>query len=342
MGWGPAVAGHLGLALVVMFAATWAHNGIHYGLYALWPDEHSLQYTTLSAWTLLTEFRFLGDLLPYALLLLVGFGRYNYLRSEARRARAKQLQAELTAARLASLRMQINPHFLYNTLHTISTMAGRNPDGIRQASARLSDLMRYALSTSDQQEVPLTDELDVLQSYLDIQKLRLEERLEVTLDVNPETRPALVPTLLLQPLAENAVKHGFEGRDCTGHLVVRARRDEDRLVLVVADDGRGLSGSSHLASGNGAAHDGEHQAASRSNGTGADPGAGPSRDMGHDQHDQGTGLQNITRRLNGLYGDAAELDLESPAGGGLRVVIQLPFHVRTADADLRADGVVAS
>jgi LytS/YehU family sensor histidine kinase len=176
--------------------------------------------------------------------------------------------------------------------------------------------MRYVLSTSDQQEVTLDEELDVLESYLDIQTLRLDDRLEVTVDVAPETRTALVPTLLLQPLAENAVKHGFEGTDEAGHLVVRAARTEDALVLEVADDGPGLpaDGASAVAAG---------QA--------SDP----------TTPDGGVGLSNIAERLDGLYGDAATLDFEHAQSGGLRVVIRLPFHTATSDRSLRTSGVVA-
>jgi sensor histidine kinase YesM len=208
--------------------------------------------------------------------------------------------------------MQLNPHFLFNTLHTISTMAGRDPDGIQKATARLSDMLRYALSTSDQQEVPLDEELDVLGSYLEIQKLRLGDRLSVTIDVEPAARRALVPTLLLQPLAENAVKHGFEGRDEPGHLVVEAERDGDHLVLRVADDGCGVSDELLDDLGtNGAAGD------------------------------EGLGLDNLAERLDGLYGDAADLAFEASEEGGLCVRIRLPCRTQAADEQIRAAGVVA-
>lgn len=317
VGWGATLAGHLLLAFVVAFAVQLSYEGIQMGIVTLWPPSNSPDFTTNPV-EVLTSLDFLNDLVPYVILLIIGFVREGYLRSQKRQERAErlereaeQLRTQLTSARLDALRMQINPHFLHNTLHTISTMAGSDPDGIRRATARLSEMLRYALSTSDQQEAPLEKELDVLDSYLEIQKLRLGDRLVVSVDVDPEARRALVPTLLLQPIVENAVKHGFEGRDETGHLTIHARRDGNQLVLRVTDDGRGLSEE---------ALDGLE-----TNGTA----------------DEGLGLANVAERLHGLYGDAASLSFQTSDGGGLCVVIRLPFHTREPDQNLRASGVVA-
>ena len=299
------------------------HHAVSAGVVALWPPSDPPDSPIFHPWEILVELEFLNGFVPYLIFLVIGMVRYEYLRSTAREEQAKELEREaeqlrskLTEARLASLRMQINPHFFHNTLHTISTMAGRDPDGIRRATARLSDLMRYVLSTSDQQEVTMDEELDVLKSYLDIQKLRLDDRLKVTFDIDPTARTALVPTLLLQPLAENAVKHGFVGADETGHLVIRAAREEDTLVLEVADDGPGLSEHDPSPSGDGQP-------------------AVPTDDEG------GVGLSNIAERLDGLYGDAASLDFEQTPNGGLRVVIRLPYHTSESAEGLRASGVAA-
>ena len=322
-GWGLVVGGHLLLAAVIPYVVDVGQHAARAGIVALWPPPDPPDSPLFHPTEILFELEFLGNLVPYVLLLMVGLGRHEYLRSRARQEQAEELEREaeqlrskLTAARLESLRMQLNPHFFHNTLHTISTMAGRDPDGIRRATARLSDLMRYVLSTSDQQEVTLDEELDVLESYLDLQKLRLEDRLTVTMDVDPETRAALVPTLLLQPLAENAVKHGFEGADEPGHLRIRARRAGETLVLEVADDGPGLPGDGESSLEYGRPE--------------------PSSDTG-----EGVGLPNIVERLDGLYGDAASLDFERAEGGGLRVVIRLPYHTPDSESSLRASGVVA-
>jgi signal transduction histidine kinase len=319
-GWSIVLGGHLLLAAVVPYLVDVGMHAARAGLIAVWPPP-DLPENPFHPVEILTDLEFLNLLVPYSILIMIGMGRYEYLRSRARqkqaekiRREAEQLRSQLTEARLESLRMQINPHFFHNTLHTISTMAGRDPEGIRRATARLSDLMRHVLSTSDQQEVPLDEELDMLESYLDIQKLRLDDRLKVKFEIDSDTRRALVPTLVLQPLVENAVKHGFEGADETGHLVVRATRTNDTLVLEVVDDGSGLP----------------------ENGSFPTDGASDST-VG----EEGIGLQNIAERLEGLYGEGAALDFERSEGGGLRVVIQLPFRAPEPDRNLRASGVVA-
>ena len=323
LGWTAVLGGHFLLGVAITWFGTLSYRAINMALLTLWPPPGPPDLPALAPLDALLNLELLDRFIPYVLLLVVGLGRYRYLRSQARQEQARalkreteQLRSKLTAARLESLRMQINPHFFHNTLHTISTMAGRDPEGIRRATARLSDLMRHVLSTSDQQEVPLDEELDVLESYLDIQKLRLDDRLDVTFDIDPAVRRALVPTLLLQPLAENAVKHGFEGSDETGHLLVRAVREDETLVLEVADDGRGLP---------------EDDATPANHDASFDP----------EDAEEGVGLQNIAERLDGLYGEAATLHFEQAPDGGLRVVIRLPFHTSASDRGLRTSGVVA-
>jgi two-component sensor histidine kinase len=327
-GWGRALAGHALAAFAILFVTEMATNLALAGVQATVAIDEPIQPFTTNPVEVLTSLSFLSGLVPYLLIVGVGLGRDAYLRYQDRRDQAEQLEreterlrAQLTEARLQTLRMQINPHFLFNTLHTVSTMAGRDPDGIRRAIARLSEMLRYALSTSDRQEVPLDEETDFLNSYLAIQKLRLDERLDVTLDVEPGVRPALVPTLLLQPLAENAVKHGFEGTDETGHLTVRAHRDDDTLVLQVIDDGRGLADPSALS-----------EIETVANREVAEDDAERT-----DQH----GLRNIATRLRGLYGDAADWTFAPSDSGGLQVTLRLPFHTREPDRSLRLSGVVA-
>ncbi len=321
--WGTVIGGHLLLAVGITSVASLGYEVVNMGLIALWPPPDPPDSLTLEPIGVLTDLEFVEELAPYFLLFVVGLGRFQYLWSQARRERtrrlereAEQLRSQLTEARLESLRMQINPHFFHNTLHTISTMAGRDPEGIRTATARLSDLMRYVLSTSDQQEMPLKEELGVLESYLDIQKLRLDERLEVNMNIDPATRTALIPTLLLQPLVENAVKHGFEGADEVGHLYIRTAREGETLVLEVADDGKGLSDTTVEPS---------------------EMGDGSALRNDEDSH----GLDNIVERLDGLYGDAASLQIIPSPEGGLRVVVRIPFRTRDSDRNLRASGVAA-
>lgn len=322
LGWARVLAGHVALAFGILIVVELGFDYIRYGLATVWSDPDPIRAISAQTTEMFSTLSFLSQLPPYLLLLFFGVGRDAYLRYRARRAQAERLQreseqlrAQLTSARLEALRMQINPHFLYNTLHTISTMAGHDPDGIRNATARLSEMMRYALSTSDRQEVPLEEELEILGSYLEIQKLRLEDRLVATVDVDPGVRNALVPTLLLQPLAENAVKHGFEGAEGAGRLHVRAKREGDHLVIEVSDDGKGLADDA--------------------------PALDAAQLANPDAAGEGIGLGNLAKRLDGLYGDAASLAFERSEGGGLRVTIRLPFHTREAARNLRTSGIVA-
>ncbi|HEX4461555.1 MAG TPA: histidine kinase, partial [Polyangia bacterium] len=144
----------------------------------------------------------------------------------------------LAQARLATLELQLQPHFLFNTLHTIAGLVRqeRSADAVAMI-AGLSDLLRYSLDHAGRHAVPLGDELAIVGRYLEIQRLRFSDRLTVELDAPDDTRRALVPTLLLQPLAENAVRHGIEAAVRDGSISVRARRDGDALVLVVANSG---------------------------------------------------------------------------------------------------------
>ncbi len=153
---------------------------------------------------------------------------------------AAQLETRLVEAQLQALHRQVHPHFLFNTLHAISALVHRDPDRADAMIERLSDMLRVTLSTVGVQEVTVRQELDFLRAYLDIEQVNFGSRLRVTLDVDAEVLDALVPNLVLQPLAENALRHGLAPLPGGGSLEVTARRDGDVLVLCVSDDGRGL------------------------------------------------------------------------------------------------------
>ena len=254
---------------------------------------------------------FLDELVVYLAVLAVGYARAALFQVQERRAEAERLladrarlEAQLAEARLAALRTQLHPHFLFNTLHAVSALVERDPAGVRTLVARLSSLLRRVLEADDgAQEVPLRDEAAFLRDYLDVQRVRFQGRLEVEEDYGPGTLDALVPPLVLQPLVENAVGHGV-GRLEEGVGVIRAsaRREGDRLVLAVEDNGPGL-------------------------------GAEPDR-LGAST---GVGLANTRARLDALYGDAAALALAARPGGGVRAEVVLPF--RTAPAPSAAGGV---
>lgn len=216
-----------------------------------------------------------------------------YRRSQERERKAAELEGRLAQARLQALRMQLHPHFLFNTLHAISTLVYKDPKGADEMIANLSELLRATLDTSDQQEIRLRKELDLLERYLEIQQVRFGDRLRIEKQVDPQTLDASVPTLILQPLVENAIKHGIEPRPGPGEIVIGAHRSGTALQLSVRDNGNGVEGH-------------------------------PARDG------SGIGLSNTRARLEQLYGKEAKLTLSRPSNGGCSVELELPF--RNADS----------
>lgn len=161
----------------------------------------------------------------------------RYMNSELR---LERLEHSFSEARLNALRMQLDPHFLFNALNTISSHVERDPKLTRRMIEHLGDLLRMSLESKDRQEVPLAEELAFLEHYLEIQKIRFGDQLRVVMDVAPEVKYAAVPSMFIQPLVENAIRHGISRRAAGGTLVVRAKPLGDRLEIRVMDDGVGL------------------------------------------------------------------------------------------------------
>jgi signal transduction histidine kinase len=161
----------------------------------------------------------------------------RYMKSELR---LERLEHSYSEARLNALRMQLDPHFLFNALNTISSHVERDPKLTRRMIEHLGDLLRMSLESKDRQEVPLAEELAFLEHYLEIQKIRFGDQLRVVMDVAPEVKYAAVPSMFIQPLVENAIRHGISRRASGGTLVVRAKPLGDRLEIRVMDDGVGL------------------------------------------------------------------------------------------------------
>jgi signal transduction histidine kinase len=164
-----------------------------------------------------------------------------YRESRDRAVRAAQLETQLAAAQLKTLQQQLHPHFLFNTLHAISALMHRDVDAADRTLMRLSDLLRMTLENLGEPEVTLQAELDFLSKYLQIEQTRFADRLIVRFDIQPDTLDTRVPSLLLQPLVENAIKHGVARKAGPGHIDISARRDGDKLWIEVRDDGAGLS-----------------------------------------------------------------------------------------------------
>lgn len=229
----------------------------------------------------------------YWLVLLGHHGWSYYQRYRERERRAVELEGQLARARLEALRMQLNPHFLFNTLNTVVALVHDQPGTVERMVTRLGELLRASLDHRDAQEVPLGEEIRLLERYLDIEQVRFSDRLRVDLDVPEELRDVPVPSLVLQPLVENAIRHGIELLEAEGHIRVTARRHGNELRLVVWDNGPGP------------ADNGGNEAAVRSG---------------------GIGLANTRARLSHLYGEAQRLELRRATDGGAEAVIHLPIQ----------------
>jgi anti-sigma regulatory factor (Ser/Thr protein kinase) len=229
------------------------------------------------------------NLLVYWAIVAGAHGLEYYRTSRQRELRASQLEARLAHARLQLLQMQLHPHFLFNTLHTISEIVHEDPDTADRMITGLSELLRETLIASDLQEVPLHRELELLERYLEIQQARFGDRLRVNVEIEPSLRDALVPHFILQPIVENAIRHGLGCQVDAGHIRIEARRDEGILMLEVQDDGRGL----------GPANTGLQQ---------------------------GVGLGNTRARLQELYGSAHRVEIRDVPDAGVIVTVAMPLH----------------
>jgi LytS/YehU family sensor histidine kinase len=216
-----------------------------------------------------------------------------FRRSQQRGRRTLELEAQLSDARLQALRMQLHPHFLFNTLNAISTLVHTNPDAADEMIGSLSYMLRLSLDTVMEQEVPLSQELKYFDCYLDIEQIRFGNRLTVKRDIGPELQAALVPTFILQPLVENAIQHGIERNLAHGAIEVSAERVGDFLRLSVRDTGVGLSAG------------------------------------GEAIEQKGIGLSNTRARLQTLYPGQHRFVLRNATGGGCIAEVEIPFHAET-------------
>jgi signal transduction histidine kinase len=230
------------------------------------------------------------NVLTYWAILGVGYGRQYYRKFRDREIRAAQLEAQLTQAQLRALKMQLHPHFLFNTFNTISSLMHRNVDAADGVLARLGDLLRYSLHNVGVQEVTLREELDFLQRYLEIEQTRFEDRLRVKMSVDPEVLDCMVPNFILQPLVENAVRYAVAPRASGGSVEITAKEVLGQLRLSVIDDGPGLPPGYDVAA------------------------------------NEGIGLRTCRERLQQLYGDEQRLKLSNRSPGGLEVSIIMPIR----------------
>jgi Putative regulator of cell autolysis len=250
--------------------------------------------------------RFIADYFTYFIVAALCFAYEHFVRSRQQEAQTQALRAELAQAQLQALRMRVNPHFLFNTLNAITVLVRGGETAKAGRTLRLlSDMLRATFQGADVQTVPLREEIDLVERYLEIEEIRFEDRLRVEIDVDPAVSEVAVPYLLLQPLVENAVRHGIAPHAEAGVVRVAARpattRGQKGVELTVADSGPGFSEAPAVIL----------------------------------DESEGVGLSTTKRRLDTLYGEAHVLKLGTAAEGGARVTICIPCSPR--DPLLAAD-----
>ncbi len=228
--------------------------------------------------------------MSYGTFLLVGNVIEFFRRYQAGELKASQLETQLAKAERQALKSQLHPHFLFNTLNSISALQLTNVEAAHRMTARLGDFLRLTLDASGVNEVPLRREIEFLQSYLEIERLRFEDRLTVRIDVEPEILGLPVPNLILQPIVENSLRHGIGARRGRGRIEVIARRSDGVVRIEVRDDGPGLK----------------------------EPGR------------ERIGIVNTRSRLQQLYGDSFRFEMRNAAEGGVVVTLEIPAAVQTA------------
>jgi signal transduction histidine kinase len=277
------VSAHLPMAVLTAVACAGVEGGVKWVL-GLWRTPHTLLSGVTDGIAIWWTF----NVLVYAMVA----GLYHAWR-------ATRLETQLVQARLDALVGQLQPHFLFNTLHTISAFVLEDPKQANRMIARLSELLRQSFNRERGPLVTLEAELELLDHYVAIQEARFGDRLRVTFRVDPRAASAVIPTLLLQPLVENAIRYGVMANGGVAEVHIAATRSGDRLQLEVRDNGPGLSADTRVA-GNGA-------------GT-------------------GLGIANTRARLQELYGPGHRFELKNAApGGGALATIDIPFSVHARD-----------
>ncbi len=238
-------------------------------------------------------FGFYIDLIIALLIVIAVHALLYYQNFRASELAQSSLKTELARAQLRALKMQLHPHFLFNTLHSISSLVLEDPPKANSMIARLGDFLRLTLENSDQQLVSLKEETEFLRCYLEIEQVRFGDRLTVALELEPQTLSVQVPHLILQPVVENAIQHAIAPRAARGHIIIEAKRLNNLLRLEVRDNGPGIASNDALL------------------GT------------------EGVGLSNVRARLHQIYGSDFRFELMNARHGGLTVVMEIPFRRET-------------
>jgi signal transduction histidine kinase len=293
--WPMLIATHTLLALCFSLTHCASMIAVHFGIYL----TSSERTAPAMWWVSFAQRVFLQNLdwslMVYTTVVGLSYALVYYRETQVRAVKEAQLETRLVEARLRTLEAELHPHFLFNTLHAISTLVHTNPDAADRMISRLSDLLRITFDRSGSPGISLQEEIEFLQKYLEIEQTRFHDRLSVQYDIDPETLDAEVPRMILQPLVENAIKHGVSPKPGDGLVQIASRRQGDRLWVEVSDNGVGLSAGA--------------RARLRS----------------------GVGLSNTRDRLECLYGKAHRIEF-SDGGKGLAVRLEIPFHRASHDS----------
>jgi len=281
--------------LLLYFPALISFAGIHQTIHlaVLWSITPRLrrQFPALvDCYRAYFGFGFYIDLIIASLIVIALHALLYYQNFRASELAQSSLKTQLAQAQLRALKMQLHPHFLFNTLHSISSLVLEDPAKANSMIARLGDFLRLTLENSDQQLVSLKEETEFLRCYLEIEQVRFGDRLALAFELEPQTLSAQVPHLILQPVVENAIQHAIAPRATRGHINIEAKRLNSLLRLEVRDNGAGISSNGDL--------------------------------LGI----EGLGLSNVRARLHQMYGSDFRFELMNARDGGLTVVMEIPFQ----------------
>ena len=270
--------------LPAAFVFSAIHLGIQFNLFTtaekifIPPGEPHLELKIIA--------RIAWRLMVYCIILIVWYAIDSRRKASAEQERAAQLSAQLAKTQLQALKMQLHPHFLFNTLNSISELMHHDIRAADEMMVRLSDFLRLTLDPNVSQEVTLEKELEFLKHYLEIEQVRFKDRLKVEMHIQPDTRHARVPYLLLQPVVENAIRHGISKKADGGLLQISSEKENGFLHITIQDDGSGVN---------------------------------------QDELKEGLGLSNTKTRLEKLYGDQFQFKLSNRPGSGTIVALTIPF-----------------